>query len=215
MWARKGPVAVLVQDIAAWMRHRLRIAPGAALGFDVAALASAFNGIVGNPLFTAIFATEYEVGAPSASRYLVWNLIAGVIGFAFYEALGLTAFAGLIAFAPVTHLEWEYFVWAIVLGVLGSAMALYTAASMHVFGRLVPRLFGQRVVLRAVSAGAVVGLVGLGIPELMFSGEYQIHAIVADPAQYGVAMLLLLAVLNRCCSGYRSRADTWAARSFQ
>jgi H+/Cl- antiporter ClcA len=120
----EGPVAVLVLDIAAWMRHRLRIAAGAALGFDVAALASAFNGIVGNPLFTGIFATEYGVGAPSASRYLVWNLIAGVIGFAFYEALGLTAFAGLVAFAPVTHLEWEYFAWAIVLGVVGCGMAL-------------------------------------------------------------------------------------------
>jgi hypothetical protein len=56
---------------------RLCIAPASALGFDVAALASAFNGIVGNPLFTDIFATEYEVGAPSAARYLVWNLIAG------------------------------------------------------------------------------------------------------------------------------------------
>ena len=47
------------------MRHRLHISPSAALGFDVAALAAAFNGIVGNPLFTGIFATEYEVGAPS------------------------------------------------------------------------------------------------------------------------------------------------------
>jgi H+/Cl- antiporter ClcA len=192
----EGPVAVLVQDIAAWMRHHLRIDPAAALGFDVAALASAFNGIVGNPLFTGIFATEFGVGAPSASRYLVWNLIAGVIGFAFYEALGLTAFAGLVAFAPVTHLEWEYFVWAIGLGVLGSALALYTAACMQAFGRLVPRLFGQHVVLRAVAAGAVVGLVGLALPELMFSGEYQVHAIVADPAQYGIAMLVLFAVLK-------------------
>jgi H+/Cl- antiporter ClcA len=188
----EGPVAVLVQDIAAWMRRRLHIAPETALGFDVAALASAFNGIVGNPLFTGIFATEYEVGGPSASRYLVWNLIAGVVGFAFYEALGLTAFAGQVAFAPVTHLEWEYFLWAIGLGVLGSAMALYTAASMQLFGRLVERLFGDRVVLRALAAGAVVGFVGLGIPELLFSGEYQIHAIIANPAQYGVAMLLLL-----------------------
>src|SRR5262249_40214586 len=59
----EGPVAILVSDIAAWMRHRLRIAPTAALGFDVAALSAAFYGIVGNPLFTGIFATEYEVGA--------------------------------------------------------------------------------------------------------------------------------------------------------
>jgi hypothetical protein len=33
-----------------------------ALGFDIAALASAFNGIVGSVLFTGIMATEFQVG---------------------------------------------------------------------------------------------------------------------------------------------------------
>lgn len=192
----EGPVAILVQDIAAWLRARLRISSAAALGFDVAALAAAFNGVVGNPLFTGIFATEFEVGSPSASVFLAWNLLAGAIGFAFYEALGLAAFAGAVAFAPVTHLEWTYFLWALVLGVLGVAMALYTAASMNLFGRLVPRLFGQHVVLRSLAAGAVIGLVGLGVPESMFSGENQVHTIIADPSRYGLALLLLLALLK-------------------
>jgi H+/Cl- antiporter ClcA len=192
----EGPVAILVSDIAAWMRHRLRISSTAALGFDVAALASAFNGVVGNPLFTGVFATEYGVGAPSASVYLVWNLLAGVIGFAFYEALGLTAFAGAVAFTPVTHLEFLYFVWAVVLGILGAAMALYTGVSMQLFGRLIPRLFGAHVMLRAVAAAAAIGLIGMLVPELLFSGESQVHALVADPARYGVATLLLLAMLK-------------------
>ncbi len=50
--------------------------------------------------------------------------------------------------------------------------------------------------LRAAGAGVVVGIVGLFVPDLLFSGENQIHAIVADPARYGVAMLVLLAVLK-------------------
>ena len=83
---------ILVQDIAAWVRARCGSAK-AALGFDVAALASALNGIIGNPLFTGVFATEYEVGGTSGLTYLVWNLLAGVIGFSFYELLGLPAFA--------------------------------------------------------------------------------------------------------------------------
>jgi H+/Cl- antiporter ClcA len=190
----EGPVAILVSDIAAWMRQRLRISSAAALGFDVAALAAAFNGIVGNPLFTGVFATEYEVGAPSAALYLIWNLLAGVIGFAFYEALGLTAFAGAVAFAPVTHLEFSYFLWAVVLGVVGAAMALYTGIAMQVFGRLIPRIFGHHVMRRSLAAAVVIALVGLAKPELMFSGESQVHAIVADPSRYGVGMLLLLSL---------------------
>jgi H+/Cl- antiporter ClcA len=189
-------VAILVSDIAAWMRQRLRISSTAALGFDVAALASAFNGIVGNPLFTGVFATEYEVGAPSASVYLVWNLLAGVIGFAFYEALGLSAFAGAVPFAPVSHLEWPYFIWAVVLGVVGAATAIYTGACMQLFGRLVPRLLGEHVMRRSFAAGLVIGLVGMVVPELLFSGESQVHALVADPARYGLGMLLVLALLK-------------------
>jgi H+/Cl- antiporter ClcA len=192
----EGPVAILVSDIAAWMRERLRIAPSAALGFDVAALAAAFNGIVGNPLFTGVFATEYEVGAPSASVYLVWNLLAGVIGFAFYEALGLSAFAGAVAFTPVTHLEFAYFVWAVLLGVVGAAVAIYTGLSMQLFGQIIPRLLGEHVMLRSLAAAVLIGLVGMVVPELLFSGESQVHALVADPARYGVLMLLLLALLK-------------------
>jgi H+/Cl- antiporter ClcA len=192
----EGPVAVLVQDISAWMRARLHISAKTALGFDVAALAAAFNGIVGNPLFTGVFATEYEVGAPTGTQYLVWNLVAGVIGFAFYELLGLTAFAGAVAFPPVTHLELAYFAWAIVLAVVGAVVAIYTAFSMQLFGRLLPRVFGERVVLRSVAAGTVIGLVGFVLPETMFSGEYQVHAILGEPGQYGVALLLMLALLK-------------------
>jgi H+/Cl- antiporter ClcA len=36
----------------------------------------------------------------------------------------------------------------------------------------------------------------LFLPELLFSGESQIHAIVANPAQYGVGTLVLLAVVK-------------------
>ncbi len=42
----EGPVAILVQDISMWVREKLKLHVPArsALGFDVAGLASAFNG---------------------------------------------------------------------------------------------------------------------------------------------------------------------------
>ena len=98
-------------------------------------------------------ATEYEVGAADGLRYLVWNLLAGVIGLSVYALLGLSAFAGFLAFPPVTQLEAAYFVWAVVLGIVGAVLAVLTGASMQLFGRLVPRLFKERVILRALGAG--------------------------------------------------------------
>src|SRR4029453_18391234 len=79
----EGALAVMVQDISAWSRTKLKVPAGSVLGFDVAALASAFNGVIGNPLFTAVFATELQVGGRSGLTYLTWNLLAGVVGFSF------------------------------------------------------------------------------------------------------------------------------------
>jgi H+/Cl- antiporter ClcA len=192
----EGIIGILVQDISSWFRERLKVSEQSAFGFDVAALASAFNGIIGNPLFTAVFATEYRVGGQSGLAYLIWNLLAGAIGFSFYAILGLSSFAKFVAFTPVSTMEWQYVVYAVLLGVVGAAVAIFAGVTMQVFGRLIPRYFQDRVVERALAAGVVISIVGVLIPELLFSGEDFIHGIVADPAKYGVAMLLLMAVLK-------------------
>jgi chloride channel protein, CIC family len=166
------------------------------LGFDVAALASAFNGVIGNPLFTAMFATELQVGGPSGLTYLAWNLLAGVIGFSFYALLGLPSFASFLPFPSVSVLQPSYFVWATLLGVVGTIVALVAATTLQLFGKLIPRVFHERVVVRAVAAGLIIGVVGVAVPELLFSGEAQINSIVADPARYGVGMLLLMAMFK-------------------
>ncbi len=190
----EGPITVLVQQISMWFRERLNVRPSHALGFDVAALASALNGVIGNPLFTAVFATEYRVGGESALAYLMWNLLAGVIGFSFYVVLRLTSFASFVAFPPVTRLETSYFIWALVLGAVGGLVAIVAGVTMQVFGQLIERLFKDEPISRALAAGVVVSLVGVALPELLFSGEDEIHKILANPAAYGVGLLLLMAV---------------------
>jgi H+/Cl- antiporter ClcA len=192
----EGTIAVLVQDLAAWTRARLRISARTAQGFDVAALASAFNGVVGNPLFTGVLATEFRVGGAAGLRLLVWNLLAGSIGFSVYALLGLQAFAQAIAFEPIEALQPVYLLYAVLLGLLGAALALVAGGLMRVLGGLIPRLVGERVVVRALAAGAVVSAVGVALPELLFSGEQSIHQIIAEPDRYGVGLLLLMAGLK-------------------
>jgi H+/Cl- antiporter ClcA len=192
----EGTIAVLVQDLASWARARLRIAAPAAQGFDVAALASAFNGVVGNPLFTGVLATEFRVGGAEGLRHLTWNLLAGAIGFSVYALFGLQSFAQAVAFPPVDALEPVYLLYAVLLGLLGAAVALVAGAIMRGLGALIPRLFGARVVVRTLAAGVVISAVGGAIPELLFSGEESIHAIIAAPERYGVGLLLLMALLK-------------------
>jgi H+/Cl- antiporter ClcA len=194
----EGCVTFLVQQISSWMRERLKIAERTAKGFDVAALSSALNGIIGSPLFTGVFATEFQIGGSGSAALvlLIWNLLAGAIGFLFYALLGLTSFAKFMAFTPITTLRVEYVLYAIILGVLGALVTILMGFSMQVFGRLMAATFKDRVIVRALAAGVVISIVGLLIPQVLFSGEDQIHGIVADPAHFGVLLLLVMAILK-------------------
>ena len=135
-------------------------------------------------------------GRAEGLRYLIWNLLAGAVGFSAYALLGLRSFAQAVAFPPVDALEPVYLLYAVLLGLLGAAVALVAGALMRALGALVPRLFGDRVIARALAAGGVIGLVGIAFPELLFSGEQSIHAVIAAPERYGVGLLLLLALLK-------------------
>ena len=195
----EGTLNILVPMISAWIRDRFRIARGSGekqLGFDMAALSSAYNGIVGNPFFTGVLATEYRIGNRGAATYLVWNLVAGVVGYLFYLFLGFPSFAGLILFPPVDVLTPVMVLYAILLGGVGTLVAVYTGLCMKGIGSVMERVFGDRPVQRTLAAGAIIAAIGYFLPLLLFSGEVQIHTILADPAGVGVAMLLLLAVLK-------------------
>src|SRR5262249_27631960 len=152
----EGCIAFLVGEVAVWLRRVLRIAEQQAKGFDVAALASAFNGIIGSALFTGVFATEFQVGGGAALVFLTWNLLAGAIGYLFYSLLGLTSFASFVAFTPITTLRVEYVLYAIGLGVVGALVTILMGLSMQAFGRLMAATFQDRVIARALAAGVVI-----------------------------------------------------------
>jgi H+/Cl- antiporter ClcA len=193
----EGCVGVLVGDIATWVRNKLKISKEFALEFDVAALASAFNGIVGNPLFTGILATEYEVGAgKSRMAYLTWNLLAGVIGFMFYALLGLPSFASLTPYSPIQELNVGYAFYAIVFGLVGALVAIFAGLSIQAFGKAMEKTFKNKILTRSLVAGAAIAVVSFFLPELMFSGEAQIESIISNAAQYGAAMLFLFGILK-------------------
>jgi H+/Cl- antiporter ClcA len=192
----EGPLAFLIMEISAWIREKLTISKDNALGFDVAALSSAYNGIIGSPLFTAVFATEFNVGKKDALTFLAWNLIAGVIGFFIFSLLGLHSFAGFLIFPAIPEITLPYVLYAIALGILGALVAMFMGIVMKGMGVAMEKAFKDKIITRILFAGVIIAGVCYFIPELMFSGETTIHAIVENPAQFGILMLLLMAVLK-------------------
>jgi H+/Cl- antiporter ClcA len=192
----EGPLGFLVQDIAAWVHQKRKLARETWIGFEASAFASLYNGIIGSPLFTAALATEYKVGGSSSLVYLAWNLLAGVIGYLFFTLLGIATFAKYVAFTPISGITLLYALDAILLSLVGCLVAVFVRFLFQLFGRIVPRVFGGRVVLRIVAAGVIIGIVGYFVPQVLFAGETQIFPMVHNPASYGVLALLGLGVLK-------------------
>ena len=193
----EGPLTTLVAYVTGWLGVKLKIAAPARLGFLMAGLASALNGLIGNPLFSALLATELEEGGQAgALQFLTWNLVAGTIGYIFFALAGFPAFASSIPFTPVNTLTIAYALVAIVLGIIGALVALFIGVSFQVFGKATDLVFKDRFVARVMVAGVIIAIVGYFLPELLFSGESQIHPIINNPAAYGVLMLLAFAILK-------------------
>ncbi|HYA33668.1 MAG TPA: chloride channel protein [Candidatus Bathyarchaeia archaeon] len=193
----EGPLTTLVTYIAGWIGSKLKIGEQKRVGFVMAGLSSALNGLIGNPLFTAVLATELQEGEKEGLvRFLAWNLVAGAIGYFFFALVAFPAFASSIPFTPVTALTIWYAIDAVVFGVIGAFVALFIGVSFQIFGRATDRAFKDRFMVRVMVAGVIIAIVGYFLPDLLFSGEAEIHAIIANPAAYGVLMLLAFAVLK-------------------
>ncbi len=190
----EGSLGFLAVQISQWLSAKLKFAKEGILMSSLAGMSSAYNGVVGNPIFTALMASEVG-GGRGGLRLVNYNLAAGVVGFFIFSLLGVPAFAGFLDIGHPEGITLAWVIWAIGLGVIGAVVALYVGIAVRLLRRLMD-LFQERVMSRILVAGLIIAVVCYFIPELMFSGESAIHTIVDSPAEYGVAMLLLMALLK-------------------
>jgi H+/Cl- antiporter ClcA len=157
-----------------------------------AAAASAYNGLLQNPLFTAVLGADASRGAPGIMATIPSNLLGGAIGFAVFELLGGVGFANYLDLGSVPAVALVDLLWAVVFALVGMLLAVFGALSMQVaqaaFGRL-----ATRPVTRAMVAGVIFSVVGLAAPFLLFAGDQNVDELVADPGAYGFWILLAMA----------------------
>ncbi len=158
-------------------------------------LAAAYNGLVANPLFTGVLATELVKDPAARTRNLPANLIGGAIGFLIFFAVGSTGlenYLNLDQTQPTLPLDVAL---VAAFGLLGMALAIIAGIMFRIAAALFGR-FGDRVVERALVAGLIFSAVGVVAPILLFSGETQIKTVVADAAAYGSLTLILMAIVK-------------------
>lgn len=190
----EGPIGFVAVYVSEWLSVKLKLVKSAYLPASLAGMSSAYNGIIGNPLFAALFASESS-GGKGGLPLVAANLAAGAVGYLIFTLLKVPPFASFLYEGEPVTLNLLMVVWAIGLGIVGGLLAIYTSIAMRTIGRVMD-VFGGRIIARALAAGVVIGVVCYFIPNLMFSGEDSIKSIIADAAQIGVPMLMLMALLK-------------------
>jgi H+/Cl- antiporter ClcA len=201
----EGAIGNIASKIAAMYCDLLRIPADRRPKLVFASVASGYNGLLENPIFAAVLGTEVAETKKQGLSTLPASLIGGAVGYAIFMLLHETGFLGFLHLPKVESYALWYALLMVPLALGGLLLALLTAAFMRAATRFFSRL-KERVVLRALVAGAIFSVVGVVAPVMMFSGETQVQDVIKDAAGYGIALLLVMAVakLALLAVGFRS-----------
>ena len=89
----EGPLGFLAVQISQWIAARLKFGKQGALLASIVGMSSAYNGVVGNPVFATLLATEAS-GAKNGMLLVGPSLVGGTVGFLLFALLGVPPFAG-------------------------------------------------------------------------------------------------------------------------
>lgn len=158
-------------------------------------LASAYNGLIANPLFTGVLGTELIGDPASRARNLPANLIGGTIGYLVFYAVGSTGLNNYLHLTTSEQIGPTEVLVVVPLALLGLGLALILGGLFRVAAASLGRFKGREVE-RALIAGLIFSAVGMVAPILLFSGETQVQEVVADPAKYGPWLLVAMALVK-------------------
>jgi len=187
----EGGIGAISSQLAALYNEKLRIPMAERSKIVFSSVASAYNGLLENPVFTGVLATELQERKAIQST-LPANLLGGAVGYCIFLLLDGTGLADFLHLDPVSKFELLDVLWVVLLALVGMTLALIAGTMLNVAAAVFGRL-ADRPVQRALAAGVVFSIVGTFAPIVMFSGEDQVLTIVGKPEHYGIALLLVMA----------------------
>ena len=190
----EGPLGHMGAAAASWVAERLKLPKEKARILTLSGISSAFGGYLVSPFGGAFMSMEFT---SSLSYPIYANLMAAIVA-ALFDTLVMLGFTGvvprgLLDFPEYSGFQWLHILYAVIFGLVGLVWAFLFKIVIGSVTRLLTPLNRFRV-LKPVVGGLIFGLIGAWLPLTLFSGEEELNTILAEGAQIGVAMLLLLAV---------------------
>ena len=192
----EGPLGHMGAAAASWVSERLKLPKEKARILTLSGISTTFGGYLVSPIGGALMSMEFT---GSLTYPIYTNLLAAIIA-ALFGSLVMLSFTGevtrgLLDFPEYSGFQWMHILYAVIFGLVGLVWAFLFKIVFGSISRLLTPLNRFRVLKPAVG-GLIFGLIGAWLPLTLFSGEEELNTILAEGAQIGVAMLLLLAVVK-------------------
>jgi len=204
----EGGLGLLASQVASWYGHALRIPASRRTRLVYASVASAYNGLLQNPLFAGVLGTELAQTREAGLLSLAANLTGGAVGYAVFNwvfrSVDAPDMAGLLGLEPLEHVRLVDALLIVLMALLGVVLAAVAGLFFKLAEKGCARFKDEMA--RALVAGAVFSAAGVIAPILMFSGETQVRTLVDDPAHFGAGLLVVIALakLALLAVGFRS-----------
>jgi H+/Cl- antiporter ClcA len=192
----EGPLGHMGAAFGSWFSTRLNLSLEKSRIMTLSGISAAFGGFLIQPIGAAFMSMEFT-GSLTYPIYanLIAATVAGLIGA--LVVVNITAFVprAVLPFPDYAGFEWTHLLYAVIFGLVGLGMAFLFKTIFQSVTRLVKPL-DRNPLLKPMVGGLIFGLVGAWLPLTLHSGEGELHTILVEGAQIGVAMLLLLAVVK-------------------
>lgn len=202
--ASLGPEAPLGTGAGAmgtWLGRRRGLDAEGVRSTTFAGMSAVFGGLVSSPLGGPLIAFELE-HEQSRSYYfdhLIPGVVAGAVGFGvMYPIIG----APILAQYNIAGVEFRS--WMLLAGVgvgLAGTLVAWVVGQIMVRTVGVMRHLDQRPVIRGLTGGVAVAIIGFALPLTLFSGESGLGDVMADRAAIGLLTLLALILFKGLALG--------------
>jgi H+/Cl- antiporter ClcA len=184
-----GGMGTLVSD-----RLKLNEEETRTMGYSgVSAMLAAF---ITSPFSGALLGLESSQGGPGGRKTYFWvlfpSLLASAVATVVFVLLSGAFFESLYVFPDYTPRLADLF-YAVPLGLIGGVVGLLFMVSLKGLQKVFQPM-KARVVLRGLLGGVGMGMIGALLPLTLFSGETGTSDLIANAAEIGILMLIVLSV---------------------
>jgi H+/Cl- antiporter ClcA len=192
-----GPESPLVDingSIGSWFGNKLKLSQGNTRILTLCGMGAALGAFFGSPLGSALLALElpHRFGLEYYEA-LIPVLVSTVIGFAIFRFSTGRTIGGFYEFPSYETFHPTHLLFAVLLGVIGAAVAVLFILIFHSTQRIIQRVSIHPILLTTLG-GLGIGLIAAVLPLTLFYGEHEIEIMLETGAQLGWKLLLVSAI---------------------